>query len=74
MGYLDRRVTQSTEIRIPPASEGLAELRPPSLTGSQMTFMEAVGQDRERVRAEKFQAAFIPGRALVEGGENLSPK
>lgn len=75
MGYLARRATQSTEIHIPPASEGLGELRPPSLTGSQVTYIEAAEQDQEKVGAMEFQAAFIPGRSIVEGAEeNLPPK
>lgn len=50
MGYPARRATQSTEIHIPRASEGLVQLRPLSLTGSQVTYMEAAGQDQERVK------------------------
>lgn len=71
--YLARRATQSTEIHIPHASEGLGELRPPSLTGSQVTYIEATDWDQERVRDEEFQAAFIPGRSLVEGTEENLP-
>lgn len=64
-GYLASRATQSAEIHIPPASEGLAELGLPSGTGSWVIYAEAVGQDHELVRAEEFQSAFLrTGKAL----------
>lgn len=65
MEYLASRATQSAEIHIPPASEGLEKLGLPSGTGFWVIYVEAVGQDHEWVRAEELQSAFLrTGKAL----------